>query len=215
MHHIVADGWSLGLFPAELGPLYAAFADRRPSPLPEPRVQYADFAAWQRNRLQGEVLDGHLELLAPSSGGGARPSASPDRPRPAVQTLRGAMDVTILSRDVADAVKRLAQQEGVTLFMTLLAGLASVLSRYSGQTDIVIGAPIANRTHADLEGLIGFFVNRLVMRTDLSGAPTVRELLGRVRENALGAYAHQDLPFERLVEDLQPKRQTSTTLCSR
>lgn len=212
MHHIVSDGWSMGIFFWELSTLYEAFSAGRPSPLPELPLQYVDFAIWQRQRLQGEVLERHLAYWKKQlEGAPALLELPTDRPRPAVQTYRGASQPVILSKPLTEALKTLSQGAGVTLFMTLLAVFKTLLYRYMGQNDIIIGAPIANRNHIEIEGLIGFFVNTLVLRTDLSGNPSFRELLRRVREVALEAYAHQDLPFEKLVEELQPARDLSHT----
>ncbi|HET7695318.1 MAG TPA: amino acid adenylation domain-containing protein [Vicinamibacterales bacterium] len=209
LHHIVADGWSLGLFRHELGVLYSAFAAGQPSPLPDPLVQYADFAAWQRERLAGPVAEAQLTYWKQQLADAPALDMPADRPRPPAQSLRGAMSVITLPRDLADRLRAVSQREGVTLFMTMLASFSALLSRYSGQRDIVVGSPIANRTRAELENLIGFFVNSLVMRVSLAGRPTGRELLRRAKEVALAAYAHQDLPFDRVVEELQPQRDLS------
>lgn len=207
LHHIVFDGWSQGVLEGELTVLYDAFSAGQPSPLTELPVQYADFAAWQRDWLKGDVLNRQLaywkERLA-----GAPPflELPTDFPRPAVQDFRGARQELVLEQSLTQALNELSRQEGVTLFMTLLAAWQVLLSRYSGQTDVVVGAPIAGRSHSELEGLIGFFVNTLALRTDLSGDPTFRDVLERVREVTLDAYAHQDLPFESLVTELNPPR---------
>ncbi len=222
MHHIVSDGWSIGVFVAELAALYNAFSQDQghavlaPSPLPDLPIQYADYAAWQQDWLQGEVLDQHLaywRAQLASADGSSRGSPvlelPTDRPRPAIITNRGASLSIKIPKWLTDGVKKLSRQEGCTPFMTLLAAFQMLLGRYSGQTDISVGSPIANRNRAEIEGLIGVFINTLVFRTDLAGEPTFRELLHRVRETALGAYAHQDLPFEMLVEKLQPERDMS------
>jgi len=210
VHHIVSDGWSTSVFMGEMAALYEAFSTGKPSPLPELPIQYADFACWQREWLQGEVLEAQLSYWKQQLAGLPPLLELPtDRPRPPVQTFRGDYQSFTLPEDLCRAIKDLCQQEGVTLFMTLLAAFQTLLYRYSGQDDISVGIPIANRTRAEIEGLIGFFVNTLVMRTDLSGDPTFRELLQRVREVALGAYAHQDLPFEMIVDALQPERDMS------
>jgi amino acid adenylation domain-containing protein len=207
MHHIASDGWSMGIFLRELSALYAAFATGEPSPLPELPIQYADFAIWQRQWLQGEVLEKQLTYWKRQLGGNLPVLELPaDRPRPAVQTYRGACFSFVLSKTLSAALKALGRREGVTLFMVLLAAFKVLLSRYTGQEDIAVGTPIAGRTRVETEGLIGFFVNTLVLRTDLSGDPTFRELLGRIQEMALGAYAYQEAPFERLVEELRPER---------
>ncbi|RMF31802.1 MAG: amino acid adenylation domain-containing protein, partial [Chloroflexi bacterium] len=212
VHHTVSDGWSTGVFMGEMAALYEAFAAGKPSPLPELPIQYADFAVWQREWLQGEVLEAQLAYWKEQLAGLPPILELPtDRPRPAFQTFRGDYQTFTLPEELTQAIKELCQREGVTLFMTLLAAFQTLLSRYSGQDDISVGVPIANRTRAELEGLIGFFVNTLVMRTKLDGNPTFRQVLKRVREVALGAYAHQDLPFEMLVEALQPERDMSHT----
>jgi amino acid adenylation domain-containing protein len=207
MHHIVADGWSLGVFWHELAALYNAYAGGNPVPLPALPIQYADFAAWQREWLQGEVLEAQLAYWKQQLAG-ARPvlELPADHPRPVMQTYRGARQWQVLPKRLAHELQALSQREGSTLFMTLLAAFTTLLSRYTGQEDILVGCPVANRNSGELEGLIGCFVNTLGLRTDLSGDPSFRELLRRVREFTLGAYAHQDLPFEKLVEALQPER---------
>ncbi len=210
MHHIVSDGWSTGVLIREVGALYAAFSQGRASPLPEPAVQYADYALWQRGWLQGEVLEKQVEYWKEHlSGAPAALELPTDRPRPAVQSYRGEGLTIGLPAELTVSLQALARRDGATLFMVLLAAFQVVLSRWSGQEDIVVGSPIAGRTHRELEGLIGFFVNALALRTELSGDPSFRELLGRVKETALGAYAHQDLPFEKLVAELQPVRDLS------
>ncbi len=210
MHHIVSDGWSTGILIREMAVLYDAFCSDRPASLPELPIQYADFAHWQRIWLQGEVLDTQLaywkhQLL------GAPPllEVPTDHPRPALQTFHGAHQAILLPKALGDALKALSRQEGVTLFMTLLAAFQLLLHGYTDQDDVVVGTPTANRNRLEIEGLIGFFVNTLVLRTDFSDNPTFRNLLRRVREVCLGAYAHQDLPFERLVEELHPTRDLS------
>ncbi len=212
MHHIISDGWSTGVLIQEVAALYQAFVEGKPSPLPNLPIQYADFARWQRQWLQGEVLASQLAYWKQQLGGGLEPLALPtDRPRPAVQTARGSRLTFAVSSDVSTALKALCQQEGTTLFMTLLAALQTLLYRYTGQKEISVGTPIANRNRSEIEGLIGFFVNTLVLRTDLSGNLSFRQVLRKVREVALGAYSHQDLPFEMLVDALQPKRDMSYT----
>jgi amino acid adenylation domain-containing protein/thioester reductase-like protein len=208
--HIAADGWSMGLLIRELAALYEAFCEGRPSPLPELPIQYADFALWQRRHLAGKTLEAQLDYWR-SQLAGAPPllELPTDRPRPAVQSFRGGSLPLEIPPAALGALKAVAQKEGATLFMALLAGFAGLLSRYSGQDDILVGSPVANRGRAEAENLLGFFANTLVLRADLSGEPTFRELLGRVRAMARGAYAHQDVPFERLVEELQPERHLS------
>ena len=205
-HHIVSDGWSLGVFAMELGTLYRMFAEGRPSTLPEPAVQYADYALWQREWLQGERVGSQLAYWRDQLRGVPPLVVPTDKPRPDAQSFSGALETVTVPAELCARLKALSQDEGATLFMTLLAGFDVLLARQTGQQDIAVGTPIANRSRSELEGLIGFFVNSLVMRTDVSGDPTVRELLARTRETALAAFAHQDLPFERLVEELQPER---------
>src|ERR671914_472306 len=210
LHHIVTDGWSLGVFIHELSALYQAFSTGRPSPLAALPIQYADFAAWQREWLQGAVLEEQLGYWQQQLAGAPSIFELPtDRPRPAVQGFRGASVAFGLEAELTQGLKALSQRAGVTLFMTLLGAFMVVLARYSRQEDIVVGSPIANRTHSQTEGLIGFFVNTLVLRADLSGDPPFEELLRRVRRVALEAYAHQEVPFERVVEALQPERSLS------
>ncbi|MBR0820275.1 non-ribosomal peptide synthetase [Bradyrhizobium liaoningense] len=209
MHHIISDGWSLGVFWRELIVVYNAFYMSLPSPLEELPIQYADFAVWQRERLQGDRL---LELSTywhKKLDGLPTLQLPVDRPRPPMLSYRGAFQELALPRVLTGALKLLSHREGVTLFMTLLAAFAVLLQRYSGQDDIVIGLPSASRDRKELEGLIGFFINSLVLRVDLSDDPSFRDLLARVRELALDAYAHQELPFEKLVEQLQPERDLS------
>jgi amino acid adenylation domain-containing protein len=210
LHHIIADGWSLGILFRELVTLYTASCLGQPSPLPELPIQYADFVLWQRQWLQGERLEQQLAYWKQQLHGIPPVLELPtDRPRPAVQSYCGARQSLVFPHPLSDALKALSRREGVTLFMTLLAAFQTLLHRYTGQDDVVVGSPIAGRTRAETEGLIGFFVNTLVFRTDLSGDPSFRKVLGRVRETALGAYAHQDLPFEKLVEELHPERHLS------
>jgi aspartate racemase len=208
-HHIASDGWSNGILWRELGNLYEAFSRGDPDPLPELPIQYADYATWQRQWLQGEALKTQLSYWRNQLDGVPALQLPTDRPRPALQSFRGAKQSLVLPVDLSEGLKNLSRREGVTLFMTLLAAFQTLLHRYTGQDDIVVGSPIAGRIRPEIEGLIGFFVNTLVQRTDLSGNPSFRELLGRVREVVLGAYAHQDLPFEKLVEELQPERNLS------
>jgi amino acid adenylation domain-containing protein len=210
MHHIVSDGWSMRVLEREVTVLYEAFSRGEDSPLPELSVQYADLAVWQRTWLSGAELERQLAFWCQHLAGAPALLELPtDRPRPVVQSYRGALRAMALSPELSAAVKALGRREGATLFMVLLGSFAALLSRYTGQEDVVVGSPIANRHRGETEGLIGFFVNTLALRTDLSGAPNFRELLGRVRQVALEAYAHQDLPFERLVEELQVERSLS------
>ncbi|WP_258556223.1 non-ribosomal peptide synthetase, partial [Fischerella thermalis] len=210
MHHIICDGLSRQIFYRELGTLYQAFCDGTAPALPELPIQYADFALWQRQSLDDETYESQLvywqqklENLPPVL---ALPT---DNPRPAVQSLRGARQTLILPQSLTEALKSLSQKEGVTLFMVLLAAFKTLLYRYTGQTDLVVGTPIANRNQIETENLLGCFINTLVLRTNLSNNPSFRELLARVRETTLAAYAHQDLPFEQLVKELQPERTLS------
>ncbi|HLL46076.1 MAG TPA: condensation domain-containing protein, partial [Longimicrobiaceae bacterium] len=201
MHHLVADGWSLDVLFRELAALYGAFTRGEPSPLPPLPVRYADYALWQREHLDGEVLERQLaywrERLAGAPGVLELPT---DRPRPAEQSFRGARERFRLAPGTTAAVRALGAREGATPYMVLLAAFQLLLARYSGEDDLVVGSPIAGRTRPETEGLVGFFANTLALRGDLSGRPTFRELLGRVRETALGAYQHQEVPFEKLVE---------------
>ncbi|GAX45183.1 McnC protein [Tolypothrix sp. NIES-4075] len=205
MHHIVSDGWSIGVLIGEIAALYTAFSSGQPSFLPKLAIQYADFAQWQHEWLQGDVLETQLAYWQKQLNGISMLNLPTDR-RPAVQTYQGARQLLQLPKSLSEALETLSQQEGVTLFMTLLAAFKILLYRYTQQEDIAVGSAIANRNRSEIEQLIGFFVNSLVLRTDLSGNPTFRELLSRVKEVALGAYAHQDLPFEKLVEELHPER---------
>ncbi|MGD1704335.1 amino acid adenylation domain-containing protein [Dapis sp. BLCC M229] len=210
VHHIAFDGWSRGILRQELSAIYQAFSSGKPSPLAELPIQYADYAAWQRQWLQGEVLETQLNYWKQQLSGELPVLELPlDYPRPRVQTFTGGKKSCQLSQELTSSLKELSRQESVTLYMTLLAAFKVLLSRYSGQSDIIVGTPIANRDRTELEGLLGFFVNTLVLRTDLGGNPSFGELLGRVREVTLGAYAHKDLPFEKLVEQLQPERDLS------
>ncbi|WP_242046405.1 MULTISPECIES: non-ribosomal peptide synthetase [Calothrix] len=210
IHHIIADGWSIGIVIKELAALYEAFSTAKLLPLPELTVQYRDFANWQRKWLEGErtqslltywkqKLQGELPLL----------NLPTDRPRSPIQTFNGAQEKLVISSTLTKELKNLSRQQGVTLFMTLLTAFKILLYRYTGQTDIVVGSPIANRNKAEIESLIGFFVNFLVLRTDFSGELSFKQLLARVKSTALEAYSHQDLPFEKLVEELKPERDLS------
>ncbi|HVR10622.1 MAG TPA: amino acid adenylation domain-containing protein, partial [Thermoanaerobaculia bacterium] len=209
MHHIVSDAWSAELLTRELGILYGALVEHRPSPLPELTIQYADFACWQRQWLSGEMLAAELDHWRQRLAGMPVLELTTDRMRPAVATLRGAGFAFTWPESLRQRLHRLAAQQSATVFAVLLAGFDALLGRYSGQEDLVIGTPVANRTRAEIEGLIGFFVNSLVLRLDLSGNPTFGELLARARQVVLEASAHQDLPFEKLVEELQPARSLS------
>ena len=208
MHHIVSDGWSMGVLIRELAMLYTTFSQGQPSPLPEPSLQYADFACWQREWLAGEVLETQLAYWKKQLDGAPQALELPtDRPRPPVQSYRGASHSVRLPRELSEALKTLGKQEGATPFMVLLAGFGVLLQRYAGQDDLCIGTPLAGRNRAELEGLIGFFVNTLVLRVRAGAAPTFRQLLAQVKETTVQAYAHQDLPFEKLVDTLHPERE--------
>jgi amino acid adenylation domain-containing protein len=209
MHHIVSDGWSMEVLTREALSLYSAFSAGLPSPLEELPVQYADYAAWQRRWLDGEVLERQLSYWRDRLDRAPALELPTDHHRPPVQGFRGATLSTWLGPALCERLKTLARSEGATMFMALLAGLQALLSRYTGQEDICVGTAVANRRRAEVEGLVGFFVNTLVLRTDLSGDPTFRQLLRRVREVCLGAYAHQDVPFEALVERLRVERDLS------
>ncbi len=212
MHHIVADGWSIGVLVREMAALYQAFCNGHPSPLGELPIQYVDFAVWQRQSVIKEVFKAQLSYWRQHLEGAPTLLQLPtDYKRPTVATVRGATYSFSLSPELSFGLKTLSRKEESTLFMTLLAAFKILLYRYTLNTDIVVGTPIANRHQPEIEGLIGFFVNILVLRTDLSDNPSFDELLGRVREVALQAYTHQDLPFEQLVEELQPQRSTSYT----
>src|SRR5678815_3414417 len=210
MHHIVSDGWSLGIFTRELSNIYEALATNHDIGLSELPIQYPDFAEWQREWLQGEVLEEQLDYwLKNLAGAPAMRKLPTDHPRPAQQSFKGANITLKLSSKLSQSLVELSQRHGVTLFMTTLTAFQTLLFRYTGQEDIVVGTPIAGRNREEIEGLIGFFVNTLALRTNVSGNPTFRQLLERVKEVALGAYAHQDLPFEKLVEELNPERNAS------
>ncbi|HVS00465.1 MAG TPA: amino acid adenylation domain-containing protein, partial [Thermoanaerobaculia bacterium] len=212
MHHIVSDGWSMGILVREVTALYAAFTEGRPSPLPELPVQYADFAAWQRSWLHGEALESEIAFWRRQLAGlPPRLELPTDRPRPAAQSFRGASRPVHLPAELTRQAQILGRREGATLFMVLLAAFQALLARYSGQQDLAVGTPGAGRSRVEIEGLIGFFVNTLVLRGDLSGEPSFRGLLGRVRETTLAAHTHQDVPFERLVQELSPERNPAHT----
>jgi non-ribosomal peptide synthetase component F/NAD(P)-dependent dehydrogenase (short-subunit alcohol dehydrogenase family)/acyl carrier protein len=206
LNHIAADGWSIGVLNREIEALYQAFSRGERSPLPELPVQYADFAVWQRGWLHGEMLTSQLDYWRTQLAGLTPLALLTDFPRPAIQTFRGGQSGITIPANITAGLKGVSQREGTTLFMTLLAAVQFLLSRYSGREDIALGTPIANRNHPEIENLIGFFVNTLVFRTNLAGNPTITELLRRVKEVTLGALGHQDLPFEKLVEELHPDR---------
>jgi hypothetical protein len=207
LHHIIADGWSMGVLVDEVAALYEAFVERRESPLAELPIQYADYAIWQRQWLQTEVLERLLDYWRERLAGAALLELPSDYSRTAEQPVGSASLIFDLSPELTAALNELTRREGVTLFMTLLACWQLLLARYTGEEDIVIGSPIANRNRAEVEGLIGLFVNILVLRTQVFGELTFLELLARVREVCLGAYAHQDLPFEWVAEQLRSERE--------
>jgi amino acid adenylation domain-containing protein len=213
MHHIISDDWSMGVLLRELTTLYEAFCAGQSSPLPELPIQYADFAVWQRQWLQGEVLDEQLNYWKQQLlGGNLPPLKLPTKPsQPESRSYQGKSHICELTADLSRQLQALSRQENVTLFMTLLAAFQTLLHRYTRQNDIAVGTDIANRTHSETEALIGFFVNLLVLRSDMRGNPSFRELLQQVREVTLNAYAHQDLPFDKLVEELQPERSLNQT----
>ena len=205
-HHIASDGWSSGVFARELAALYNAFSQAQPSPLAELPIQYADYAQWQREWLEGEQLEKQLAYWKEQLRDVTILELPTDRPRSQAPSERGGRQFLELSQALSDRLKSLGQSEGATLYMTLLAAFQILLHRYTGQDDIIVGSPIAGRTRIETEGLIGFFVNTLLLRTDLAGDPTYGELLARVRKTALQAYEHQDLPFEKLIEEINPDR---------
>ncbi|TFW29136.1 non-ribosomal peptide synthetase/type I polyketide synthase [Duganella callida] len=209
-HHIISDGWSIGLLVREVSALYAAYVQGNADPLPPLAIQYGDYAAWQQSRLQGDALQAQHAFWKQTLGGAPALLELPaDRPRPPRQSYAGASVPLALGTDLSAALKALGQKHGTTLFMTLLTGWAAVLARLSGQSDVVIGTPVANRPRAELEGLIGFFVNTLALRVTLDGDVNVTQLLARVKAQTLAAYEHQELPFEQVVEAVQPERSTS------
>ncbi len=210
MHHIISDGWSIGILIRELGTLYESFLQGRSPSLPPLPIQYVDFAHWQRQWLNRDVLNAQLVYWKRQLGGTIPMLPFPtDYPRTSVRNCQGAQHTLVLSSDLTDSLKTLSLQNNVTLFMTLLAAFKMLLYRHTGIDDIIIGTPIALRNRVETEGIIGLFLNTLALRTDLSGNPSFRELLRRIREVTLGAYAHQEIPFERLVEELQPERNLS------
>jgi len=212
MSHIVTDGWSMGILLKEVGALYQAYCMGEPSSLEELKIQYTDYAIWQRDWLRGEALERQLSYWRRQLEGAPAVLELPtDRPRPTAQSSRGGSQSLAISAELTARLKDLSRRQDVTLFMSLLAAFQTLFYRYSWQEDIVVGTGIANRNRHETENLIGFFVNMLALRTNFSGNPTFNELLARVREVALGAYAHQDVPFGLVVEDLQPERALSHT----
>ncbi|HEX8557861.1 MAG TPA: condensation domain-containing protein, partial [Pyrinomonadaceae bacterium] len=212
LHHIVGDAWSMGIILRELSALYGAFLRGEPSPLAELPVQYADFAVWQRESLAADAARRQLDYWKQKLAGAAPVLRLPtDHPRPSAPTDRGASQFMLLPDGLSRAVKELSQREGVTLYMTLLAAFDALLYRYTGQTDITVGSPLAGRSRPEAEPLVGLFINPVALRADLSGNPSFRQLLGRVREVMLEAHANQDVPFEKLVAELQPERSAGHT----
>ncbi|MEG4907051.1 amino acid adenylation domain-containing protein [Microcoleus sp. F8-C4] len=212
VHHIIFDGWSVNIFIQELTKVYSAYVEHHAPNLPKIHLQYVDFAVWQQQWLQGEVLESQLAYWQQKLAGMPALLELPaDRPRPAVQSFRGETQVFTLNQDISEALVSLSQQQGVTLFMLLLTAFKVLLYRYTNQPDIVVGTPVANRQHSQIQGMIGFFVNSLVLRTDLSDNPTFLQLLKQVRQVVLEAYDHQNVPFDKLVEALHPERDLSYT----
>ncbi len=210
IHHMICDAWSMSVFLRELAAHYEAFSTGQPVPLPDLPVQYVDFTVWQREWLHGEVLEAQIAYWKKQLQGAPEVLELPtDRPRPPIPTRRGSIYRFTLSKHLTDALRALSRQEGVTLYMTLLAAFNTLLHRYTGQDDMVIGSPVAGRRLVEFEALIGLFINTLALRADLSDDPTFRQLLARVREVSLEAQAHQDVPFEHLVQALQPERNLS------
>src|SRR4030095_13541488 len=209
MHHIVIDRWSMEILSREVRTLYQAYSRGEESPLAELPIQYADFAVWQRGWLKGETLERELGYWRKQLAGVEDLELPADHPRPAAPSHRGAGYQFVMERELTEKLRALSQREGATLFMVLLGGFDVLMSRCSGQADVAIGTDIANRNRAEIEGMIGFFVNQLVMRVEVRPGESFRELLKRVREVCLGAYGRQDVPFERLVEELQPERDLS------
>ncbi|HEV2843454.1 MAG TPA: condensation domain-containing protein, partial [Thermoanaerobaculia bacterium] len=209
MHHIVSDGWSMGILIREIGTLYGSFAAGQPSPLPEPPIQYADYALWQRRWLDDAAVESQLSYWRERLAGVPVLQLPSDRPRPALQSYQGSMHPFALSEPLSAALRSLARERGVTVFMAFLASFQALLSRYSGQKDFAVGSPESGRDRREIEGLIGFFVNTLILRAPLEGDPGTGELLSRVRAIALEAFAHQSVPFERIVQELAPERNLS------
>ncbi len=208
-HHLAWDGWSIGVFTREMAALYDAFTQGRSSPLAEPSLQYADYALWQRQWLKGAVLERQLAFWRRQLNGFSDLDLPTDRPRPAVQSFAGSLQTMVLPERIGAALEALSQKTGVTLYMTLLATFQVLLARYSGSERIAVGTPVANRRRQECESLIGYIANIVVMPTDLTGDPTFREVLERIRETATGVYAHQDVPFEMLVRELKVERDAS------
>jgi amino acid adenylation domain-containing protein len=212
VHHLICDGWSIGVLLRELATLYHDLRSHRAASLPQLRIQYADYALWQRQRLSGPWFERQLEYWRTQMAGAAPMLDLPtDYPRPEKRSVKGAQESILLSANLSDSIGKLSRQESATLFMTLLAAFQTLLFRYSGQEDIVVGSPVAGRSMLETEDLIGAFVNTLALRADFAGKPSFREFLGRVRTTTLGAFSNQDVPFEKLVEELNPERKGNRT----
>src|SRR5215470_17357814 len=209
MHHIVSDAWSTGVMVREVCALYEALSEGKESPLEELPIQYADFAVWQREYLTGGVMEAEVGYWKEQLKDAAVLELPTDHARPASPSYRGGRERVEISRECSEGLRRISQREGATLFMALMAAFKALLMKYSGEEDVVVGTVIANRTRREVEGLIGFFVNTLVMRTNLGGNPSFRDLVKREREVALGAYAHQEAPFEKVVEEINTERDLS------
>ena len=211
MHHIISDEWSMAILVKEIAHLYDCYCTGRHSQLEELDIQYADFAVWQRAWLSGDVLEKQLQYWKKQLGGNLKPLNLPTDRQPSTESYRGGAEAVEISKEVYEAVKRLSQEQGATVFMVMLAAFKAMLAKYTGEDEIVVGTDVANRNRVEVENIIGFFVNHLVLRTDLRGNPTFREMVKRVREVAIGAYAHQDLPFDKLVAVLRPDRDLGQT----
>jgi amino acid adenylation domain-containing protein len=211
MHHVAGDGWSMGILMKEITALYDGYSEGRTVKLEEIPVQYVDYAMWQREWLRGEVLQGAIDYWRHQLAGLSSGTLPTDHPRVVSARHKNAKRMFSISADLSNQIRRMSRCEGTTVFMTLLAALQALLGRYTGQDDVVVGTDVANRNRLETEGLIGFFVNQVVLRTDLSGNPSFRELLGRVRKTTLDAYGYQELPFDRVVETLNPQRSLSYT----
>ncbi|HEX8186014.1 MAG TPA: condensation domain-containing protein, partial [Blastocatellia bacterium] len=213
MHHIISDGWSMGILLREMVSFYNAYSSRQSPPVANLPIQYVDYAQWQRQWMRGEALAAELDYWKKKLEGAATTLELPtSKPRPPFQSFKGRVESFTLSQAFADKLRAFCRTEGVTLFMLLLAAFKLLLYRYTMREEIVVGSPVANRNRPGVEQLIGLFINTIILRTDLSGDPTFRDLLRRVREVVHEATAHQDLPFEKLVEELQPEREMSRNL---
>ncbi len=214
-HHVAFDGWSWRVLIREISTIYASWLEKQTYVLPELPIQFADFAIWQRQRLSGSLVEKQLSYWKQQLSGISVLQLPTDGPRPAIQTYRGATESARFSGTLSDGLESLSRRHGATLFMTLLAAFQTLLYRYSGQEDIAIGSPIAGRVRPETEGLIGVFINMLVLRSDLSGNPLFSDLLERVRCMTFNAYENQELPFEELVKELHPTRDLSRSASSR